>query len=663
MSNIYKMWFSTLCFLSLIYAQGVTAFQANYTEALQKSIYFFDAQRSGKLTDNRVPWRSDSSLNDAQVKAFDGTIVDLSGGYYDAGDNIKYGFPYAYSMTILAWSIYEFGDSYVQSGQLSFALNNLKWGTDYLLKAWHPEQQRLYAQVGTTDVDHDYYYVPYEVLDILHQQQAQPRKAYYVDPQYPGSDLAGSTAAALAAASVVFNLYGDPSYAQTLLTAAQQIYQFGKSYTGLYSDAVAQQGDLLIHDSYDSFSEAKQIYLGLAAAWLNKATGNSSYLSEAMNYIPTDVYGLDAESSNWSNNAAGAYLLLGDLAPTITVRQKYQMGLKNWIKIWQKVKKSPQGLISYSSEGNLSYVSNMGFLALAFSKRLSSSDPALALQIQQWIKGQADYILGNNSNGMSYLVGYGTKWPTHIQHATAQGGWSGIEDEVNTTLKKVPDRHIDFGALVGGPNKYDQYNDDREHYQSTETALDYVVGFQGMVAGLSNLYPGSALDNFPAAYDVSTPTLLSQYYIQTQLISQSSNKISVKATAYNHSYWPAQVIYKPSIRLFLNLNSLDPSRVHITTNTGQSLALQSYNQQNGIYYFVIELQNPIYPGGISTVKSFPIPSYRQVTFTIQTDSAHNFIQDWSLQNLTTTSTLNSHISFYGQLSLDGSLVKISGSEP
>ena len=35
----------------------------NYAEALQKSIYFYEYQRSGKLpADNRVAWRGDSGL-------------------------------------------------------------------------------------------------------------------------------------------------------------------------------------------------------------------------------------------------------------------------------------------------------------------------------------------------------------------------------------------------------------------------------------------------------------------------------------------------------------------------------------------------------------------------------------------------------------------------
>ena len=37
---------------------------------------------------------------------------DLSGGYYDAGDFVKFGFPMAASITNLAWGMIEFKTGY-----------------------------------------------------------------------------------------------------------------------------------------------------------------------------------------------------------------------------------------------------------------------------------------------------------------------------------------------------------------------------------------------------------------------------------------------------------------------------------------------------------------------------------------------------------------------
>lgn len=43
-------------------------------------LYFYDAQRSGKLVNNRVGWRNDSAMKDGRDVG-----IDLSGGFYDAG--------------------------------------------------------------------------------------------------------------------------------------------------------------------------------------------------------------------------------------------------------------------------------------------------------------------------------------------------------------------------------------------------------------------------------------------------------------------------------------------------------------------------------------------------------------------------------------------------
>ena len=40
------------------------------------------------------------------------------------------------------------------------------------------------------------------------------------------------------------------------------------------------------------------------------------------------------------------------------------------------------------------------------------------------------------------------------------------------------------GALAGGPDRNDFYQDDRNNYQCNEVALDYNAGFQAAVAGI-----------------------------------------------------------------------------------------------------------------------------------------------------------------------------------
>lgn len=72
----------------------------HYESALNLSMQFYYAQYSGDLPlDHPVSWRGDSFLNDGADVG-----VDLSGGWFDAGDLIKFGLPMAYSATALAWA-------------------------------------------------------------------------------------------------------------------------------------------------------------------------------------------------------------------------------------------------------------------------------------------------------------------------------------------------------------------------------------------------------------------------------------------------------------------------------------------------------------------------------------------------------------------------------
>lgn len=84
--------------------------------------------------------------------------VDLVGGYYDAGDNVKFGFPMAFTTTMLSWSVIEFGG--MMKSELQNAKEAIRWATDYLLKATvHPDT--IYVQVLFI-----YYYHMYSVLEI-----------------------------------------------------------------------------------------------------------------------------------------------------------------------------------------------------------------------------------------------------------------------------------------------------------------------------------------------------------------------------------------------------------------------------------------------------------------------------------------------------------------
>ena len=114
----------------------------NYNEVLRKSILFYEAQRAGRLpATNRIPWRKSATLRDGANVG-----VDLSGGWYDAGDFVKFGLPMAYSVTVLTWGLIKYQDAYIAAGELKNMLDCIKWPLNYFMKA-HPSKYQFYAQV------------------------------------------------------------------------------------------------------------------------------------------------------------------------------------------------------------------------------------------------------------------------------------------------------------------------------------------------------------------------------------------------------------------------------------------------------------------------------------------------------------------------------------
>merc|ERR1711963_737525 len=158
----------------------------DYADALAKSILFYDAQRSGRLpANNPVHWRGNSALGDCVV-----------GGWYDAGDHVKFGLPFGYSAHVLLWGLQKFKDGYEAAGQLDMMYDMVKWATDYMLGAYNMGNHELVAQIGNGDADHAFWGKP--------EDMTMGRPCYKVGPGKPAADLYGEWAGALAAASMVW---------------------------------------------------------------------------------------------------------------------------------------------------------------------------------------------------------------------------------------------------------------------------------------------------------------------------------------------------------------------------------------------------------------------------------------------------------------------------
>lgn len=96
--------------------------------------------------------------------------------------------------------------------------------------------------------------------------------------------------------------------------------------------------------------------------------------------------------------------------------------------------------------------------------------------------------MGKNPMKMSYVVGFGKKFPRHVHHRGASipknnvkysctGGWKWRDT-------KNANPHNITGAMVGGPDRFDHFRDARSSYNYTEPTL---AGNAGLVAALASL--------------------------------------------------------------------------------------------------------------------------------------------------------------------------------
>ncbi|MEL6764475.1 MAG: glycoside hydrolase family 9 protein [Cyanobacteria bacterium J06607_6] len=439
----------------------------NYGEALQKSFLFYEAQRAGRLpADNRIDWRGDSTLSDGADVG-----LNLSRGYFDAGDTVKFGMPMAAAMTLLAWGVDEYRDGYRRSGQLDEAMDAIRWGTDYIMRAHVSENGRtkaFYGQVGLGDVDHAYE-GRVEDMDV-------ERPAFKIDAQNPGTDLAAESAAALAAASLVFRKT-NRRYANRLVSHARRLYAFAYRYRGRYSDSIKDADKF--YKSWDGYEDE----LSWAATWLYKATGNKAYLRRAIaNY---DGVGW---TQSWGDKNWGTSILLAQEQPNVA---RYRRDSEQWLNNWVDgngaggVKYTPGGLAWIVEWGPTRMAATAAFLAGVYSDTVRDPNG----KYDRFAESQVDYLLGDNPDNFSYMVGFGDNYAQQPHHRNAAGN---IDFD-----GPLDNQHILYGALIGGPSKPNEsaYKDDRADYVANEAALDYNAGMTGALARMYSEFGGDPLSD------------------------------------------------------------------------------------------------------------------------------------------------------------------------
>ncbi|WOK92634.1 endoglucanase 7 [Canna indica] len=478
----------------------------DYKEALSKSLLYFEAQRSGRLPyDQRVSWRGHSGLTDGLEQG-----VDLVGGYYDAGDNVKFGLPMAFTITMLSWSVAEYGGDIAAAGELKHALEAIKWGTDYFIKA-HTQPNVLWAQVGDGDTDHSCWQRP--------EDMTTSRQAYKIDEDHPGSEVAAETAAAMAAASVVFK-ETNAHYSHVLLHHAQQLFEFGDKHRGKYDDNVE------VAKGYYPSTSGYGDELLWAALWLHRATGDEEYLKYAVeNADELNGTSWAISEFSWDIKYAGVQILASKVLMDkerhrlqenqVNVLEQYRSKAEHYLCSClnmnsgdENVPRTPAGLLFVRQWNNMQYVAGAAFLLAVFSDYLAGASNAQALhcprgsvgarELLSVAKSQADYVLGANPSGVSYLVGYGDRFPRRVHHRAASSASHKVQKSFIGCAqgydewygRRSGNPNVLVGAVVGGPDEKDEFEDDRGRYVQTEACTYNTAPIVGVFARLMKKVDG-----------------------------------------------------------------------------------------------------------------------------------------------------------------------------
>ena len=560
----------------------------NYGEALQKSMFFYQVQQAGELPDwNEVSWRADSVENDV-----------VPGGWFDAGDHLKFSLTNAYSATILAWGLIQYKDAVKNAGLYDSYLRNLQWGLDFV--AGCDLGDKVIGTIGDDAFDHVWW------------GSAEVYMRKYVlkggtDPR-PYDEITCTTtvaemASAMAAGYIVFK-DENPELAESYLNHAKSLFELADKTRSNDDQGVQQK----YYNTKQSGTVADYIdELFYAANWMYMATGEQKYLdlceSDYIPYFPKENQSTERKYTwglCWDDTSQAAALLYA----MNTGKDEWKQHVKHHLEYWttgyggKQVQYTPDGLAWLFNWGSLRHATTTAFMAMIASDTIFADDAAFVDKYNTWAKSQMDYAFGDNDLGLSYVLGMGEKNPVNVHHRTSSGiyddHWNELGSDTPSDKWETEYAHVLYGALEGGPNQDGTFTDTNSSYQNTEVAIDYNAGFTAALCAMIDDYGGTPLEDFPP---VETPTR-PEFLIKASINQASNSFTEIKAYAMNHSAWPARVIEDLSYNYYFDISELVDAGYSI-----DDVKVQKGTDQHSGDEGVATVSDPIhYEGNIYYVK-------------------------------------------------------------
>jgi len=558
----------------------------DYKHALWMVTRFYGGQRSGEGPNWLLIGHDVGSYTDGSsfTKDADGSY-DLTGGWFDCGDHVKFGQTqyYAGYALLKAYEAFPEGFEDKYSADYSGYVNKDAWGYDdgtpngipdvideakyaieYFMKCARDENT-FYSQVGNGDYDHKEWVTSAKMSTLSTSNGGESDGSRAIKKNTSGA--AAMSAEAAAAMALYANLsqkysFDSQDFIDQVKAKAIIAYKYSKkqsSTTGSISGSYYQA------KPDKSMNAAK----AFAAAELYKLTGNDSYKNDATNINLDDQYWV----LGYNDTQDLAYYTLGKEGISSKAKNQYDKTIDSY-----ESHVDGNGIFNYGDRtwGPIRYNASAAFSVSLYDNMNNNTSNI------NWVKKQIDFILGDNNANFSYLTGFdreGVSSPKHPHHRNLYLNDKNVADKNALT---IPEKNKYIGVMVGGnDNDPGSYKDDLDNYYGSEGGIDYNVGLLGALAYLvANTDP-----NEPP--DATTDSKV------------ISNKLSI--SAYPNPF-------NPIVNLNITLNTVGAKSVNIYNIKGEiiksfnakilskgnnSLSWNASKLSSGIYFLKVATQNEV----------------------------------------------------------------------
>ncbi|MEV0182255.1 glycoside hydrolase family 9 protein [Streptomyces sp. NPDC050625] len=410
--------------------------------------------------------------------------LDVSGGWYDAGDHGKY----VVNGGISTWellSTYERSRSArtghparLADGTLALpesgnkvpdVLDEARWELEFLLRMQVPDGHPL-AGMAHSKI-HD---AQWTGLPLLPSDDPQKRELHA-----PTTEATLNLAATAAQAARLYRPY-DPAFAAKALTAARRAWTAALAHPALHPDPDDGTGG----GAYPDDNATDEFYW--AAAELYLTTGEKQFADHVLDspLHKADIFG--ALGFDWGRTAAAGRLDLATVPNTLPGRDEVRRSVTKAADGYLATMAAQPYGMPYAPPGNLydwgsnaQILNNAHVIATAY-------DLTGAAKYRDGAVQSMDYLLGRNALNISYVTGYG-EVHSHNQHSR----W--YAHELDPRLPAPPK-----GTLAGGANSSIQdpyaqsrlhgctgqfcYIDDIQSWSTNETAVNWNAALAWMAS-------------------------------------------------------------------------------------------------------------------------------------------------------------------------------------